>query len=51
MNLRAKNLLTGWILAGIVLCVVVYSLTIIKTRGRLPEPENLTLGQRIWRGL
>jgi hypothetical protein len=42
---------TGLTLAAILLGVILYSFFVIKSRGSLPEPKNLTKLQRILRGL
>jgi hypothetical protein len=49
--LEQRNRRTGLILAAVLAGVVIYSLVVIKTRGNLPEPANLTPLQRILRGL
>ncbi len=46
-----KNRRVGLCLTALVVGVIVYSLAVIKTRGRMPEPENLSHVQRILRGL
>ena len=42
---------TGLWLALILVGMIVYSFWVIRTRGRLPEPTNLTRTQKILRGL
>jgi hypothetical protein len=49
--LHVKNRRTAWFLAGLILGLTLYSLTVIKIRGKLPEPMNLTPVQKILRGL
>jgi hypothetical protein len=51
MNRDEKIRRTGLMLTAVLFGMIVYSLVVIKTRGRLPEPENLTRLQRILRGL
>jgi hypothetical protein len=51
MNAQQKANRTGVVLAFILLGVVIYSYIVIKTRGKLPEPANLTRTQKILRGL
>jgi hypothetical protein len=51
MSMEEKNRRTALILTFVLVGVIVYSLVVIKTRGRLPEPAHLTRLQRILRGL
>ena len=51
MTIQEKNRRTGWILTLVLAGVIVYSLAVIKTRGNLPEPANMTRVQRLLRGL
>ncbi len=51
MTLEQKNRRTGLFLTLVLVGVIIYSLAVIKTRGSLPEPTNLTKLQRILRGL
>lgn len=46
-----RNRRTASALVLLVAAITLYSLWVIKTRGQLPEPKNLTPLQRIWRGL
>jgi len=51
MTVQEKNKRTGLLLTLVLMGVIAYSLAVIKTRGRLPEPTNLTRLERILRGL
>jgi hypothetical protein len=51
MTRKTRNIRTGLALFGLVISLVIYSLIVIQTRGKLPEPANLTPLQRILRGL
>lgn len=51
MSRRGKNQRVGLALAAITVGLMVYSFLVIKTKGREPEPANLTKVQRILRGL
>ena len=42
---------TGMVLTLILAGLIVYSFVVIKTRGRTPEPTNITRVQKILRGL
>ncbi len=50
-DLSRKNRRTGWLLAFIALGISLYSLAVIRTRGRLPVAASETRAQRLWRGL
>src|SRR5262249_30893116 len=49
--MKAKNRRVGAVLALIVAGLAIYSFLVIKSRGSLPEPENLSKAQKIFRGL
>jgi hypothetical protein len=51
MDLTRKNRRTGFLLAAIAIGMFVYSFLVIRHRGSLPEPANLTKAQKILRGL
>jgi hypothetical protein len=48
---RARNRRVGLLLSALTLGLCLYSFLVIKTRGKLPEPEGLTKWQKIFRGL
>ncbi len=52
MNDKEKKIRrTGLGLFAVVMGLLVYSFFVVKHRGSLPEPENLTKTQKILRGL
>jgi hypothetical protein len=51
MTPRERNRWTGLGLAGLLVLLIAYSFIVIKARGRLPEPQNLTRVQKVLRGL
>jgi len=51
MDTRTKNRRVGLFLTAVTLGLVVYSFIVIRARGRLAEPQNLTKVQKILRGL
>jgi len=51
MDIQTKNRRVGWLLTAVTLGLVVYSFMVIRNRGRLPEPDNLSKAQKILRGL
>jgi hypothetical protein len=50
-DLAQKNRRLGLFLAFVALSLFVYSFVVIRSRGQLPTPENLTPAQKILRGL
>ena len=46
-----KNRRTGILLAAVALAIFIYSFWVIRYRGKLPEPADLSPLQRILRGL
>jgi len=48
---QEKNRRVGLILTAIALGMCVYSFFVIRQRGTVPEPQNLTTLQKILRGL
>jgi hypothetical protein len=50
-DMAQRNRRTGILLVLVALSLCVYSFLVIRHRGRLPEPANLTPIQRILRGL
>ncbi len=50
-TIAQKNLRTGLLLGAIALGMFVYSFYVIRHRGQLAEPTNLTPLQKILRGL
>jgi hypothetical protein len=50
-DLSRKNRRLGLLLTFVVLGLFIYSFIVIRSRGQLPTPQNLTPLQRILRGL
>lgn len=51
MTLEAKNKCVGMLLTLFTLGMLLYSFLVIKTRGHLPEPVQLSKKEKILRGL
>jgi len=49
--MKAKNQRTGWLLGLFTLGMLLYSFFVIKTRGHLAEPVQLSKKEKILRGL
>lgn len=50
-DIAQKNRRTGLLLALVAIGMFVYSFIVIRHRGAMPEPQNLTKLQKILRGL